>query len=213
MQVYLGDRPTTKTRFFCTTRTFAKCFLFSEIFSFFACKRKQAWKPDILTNESRRPDPSGASLPWSEPSPPWSAVWSPLGFRCKPAGVNLSKVNSQPKRAQVYLSAGRTQSISLCSKFVPTEATYLVVGNKWRIRGSFETEHQPVGIWMKQLIITFKLSRWFKMSCGHVSVWAAIDLRRNSAKAAATQESRPAYLTFKWLKIAQNVDVHVLSKG
>ena len=86
-----------------------------------------------------------------------------------------------------------------------------MVGNKWRIRGSFETEHQPVGIWMKQLIITFKLSRWFKMSCGHV--WAAIDLRRNSAKAAATQESPPAYLTFKWLTIAQKVDLRVLPRG
>ena len=170
----------------------------------------KAWY--LRANESRRPDPSGASLPWSEPSPPWSAVWSPLGFRCKPAGVNLSKVNSQPKRAQVYLSAGWAQSISLCSKFVPTEATYLVVGNKWRTRGSFETEHQPVGIWMKHLlIITFKLSRWFKMSCGHV--WAAIDLRRNSAKAAATQKSPPAYLTFKRLTIAQKVDLGVLPKG
>uniref|UniRef100_A0A2M4DM80 Putative secreted protein n=1 Tax=Anopheles darlingi TaxID=43151 RepID=A0A2M4DM80_ANODA len=29
----LGGSPTTNTRFFCTTRTFARCFRFSEIFA------------------------------------------------------------------------------------------------------------------------------------------------------------------------------------
>lgn len=86
----LGGKPTTNTKFFCTTRTFAKCLRFSEIFCFRCWSRCRfsAFSAEICTKKNNTSNSfifyldTGIFFPIQSDLPALEiAAWSQLDFR------------------------------------------------------------------------------------------------------------------------------------